>query len=45
MLQDTNRSAQAGELRSVLHMYRRPPVEQPDYTNILSMPIATYTLL
>ena len=28
MLQDTNlRSAQAGELRSVLHMHRRPPAE------------------
>ena len=28
MLQDTNlRSAQAGELRSVIHMHRRPPLE------------------
>ena len=34
MLQDTNlRSAKAGELRSVLHMYRRAPVEEAVFFN------------
>ena len=43
MLQDTNlRSAQVGELRSVLHMHRRPLWRQQDCMNILLMPIATF---